>query len=142
MEKEIDSEYLIDDDKTLLDYDVIHDVLSSSYWSKGIPFELMKKSIDNSFCVGVYHNKAQVGFARVVTDFALSASLCDVFIIEKHRRKGLSKRLMEFIIDHPELKTIRSWRLATDDAHGLYSKFGFHISEHPEKLMERKQRVW
>lgn len=142
MELRINSEYFISDDKSLLNVEMIHDFLTDSYWSKGIPFDLVKKAIDNSFCVGVYHKNTQIGFARVVTDFTLSASLGDVFVLENHRGKGLSKEMMSFLINHPRLKTIRTWRLATNDAHGLYSQFGFKQIEHPEKFMERKQKVW
>lgn len=142
MEKIIDSNYSISDDKSKLDLKVIHTFLSTTYWSAGIPFDLMKKSIDNSFCAGVYFGKEQVGFARVVSDFSLSALLGDVFILEKHRGKGLSKHLVEFVINHPEFKTIRAWRLGTNDAHGLYTKFGFKLIEHPERYMEYKRKIW
>ena len=142
MEIIINQDYRLSDVKSELDLNLIHSFLDRSYWSKGIPFELMKKSIDNSFCVGVYFQNQQVGFARVTTDFALSALLGDVFILEEHRGKGLSKHLMNFLMNHPQFKTIRSWRLCTDDAHGLYSQFGFRAIEHPEKFMERKQKVW
>jgi predicted GNAT family N-acyltransferase len=142
MKKIIDQDYQISDDRSKLDLKIIHSFLNQSYWSKGIPFDLMKKSIDNSFCLGVYYKDTQVGFARVITDYSTSAFLGDVFIIEEYRGKGLSKHLMEFLINHPEFKTIRTWRLGTDDAHGLYSQFGFKVVEHPEKFMERKQKVW
>jgi GNAT superfamily N-acetyltransferase len=142
LETKIDSEYFVSDEKSRLDFEAIHKFLSQSYWSKDIPFELMKKSIEHSFCAGVYHKTVLVGLARVITDYALSAFLGDVFIIKEHRGIGLSKHLINFLIDHPEFKTIRSWRLGTNDAHGLYSRFGFKTVEHPENLMERKQKVW
>ncbi len=141
MELRIDSDYFISDEKSLLDLKVIHDFLTNSYWSKGIPVELVKKAIDNSFCAGVYFKNTQIGFARVVTDFTLTALLGDVFILENHRGKGLSKQMMNFLIGHPKLKSIRTWRLATNDAHGLYSQFGFHVIENPENFMERKIKV-
>ena len=142
MELRIDSDYFISDEKSLLDLKVIHDFLTNSYWSKEIPVELVKKAIENSFCVGVYFGNMQIGFARVVTDFTLTALLGDVFILENHRGKGLSKQMMNFLIGHPKLKSIRTWRLATNDAHGLYSQFGFHVMENPENFMERKIKVW
>jgi N-acetylglutamate synthase-like GNAT family acetyltransferase len=118
--------YEISADKKLLDLAVIHDFLASqSYWAKGIPFEVMEKSITNSLCFGVYHQGKQVGFARVVTDYATIAYVGDVFIIEPYRGKGLGKRLIKTIIDHPGLRGLRLWFLGTRDAHDLYGKYGF-----------------
>lgn len=142
MEKIISENITISDDKSLLQLEVIHAYLTRSYWNEGVPIDFVKKAIDNSFCVGVYHEQKQIGFARVVTDFVISAYLGDVFILEDYRGKGLSKYLMEFLLTHPELSNIKAWRLATKDAHTLYSKFGFVPVEKPERMMERKTKLW
>ncbi len=126
----------ISTDKSLLDIEVIFNFLSTSYWAKGRSLQVIKKSIQNSLCFGVYLGKKQVGFARVVTDYATFAYIADVFILEDHRGKGFSKKLMEIIIGYPELKNIRRWMLATKDAHNLYNKFGFQLLKNPERFME------
>lgn len=128
--------YSISDDKSRLDIDVIHSFLTQSYWAQGIPLELVVRSIENSLCVGVYLEQAQVGFARVVSDRATFAYLGDVFILEAHRGKGLSKRTLEFILQHPELAGLRRWILMTADAHELYKQFGFRVAVRPEDVME------
>ena len=116
---------LISDDKSLLDLDVIHGFLAGSYWSEGIPRELLERAIENSISFGVYESGRQVGFARVITDRVTFAYLADVFVLESYRGRGLSKRLMQVIISHPELQGLRRWHLVTRDAHGLYRRFGF-----------------
>jgi GNAT superfamily N-acetyltransferase len=126
----------ISTDKSLLDIEAIYNFLSGSYWAKGRSLEVMKKSIQNSLCFGVYFNKKQVGFARVVTDYAIFAYIADVFILEAHRGKGFSKKLIKSIIGYPELKRIKRWMLATKDAHDLYNKFGFQPLKNPERFME------
>lgn len=134
-----EDEYAISTDKKRLDLAMIHDFLANqSYWSKDIPFEVMKKSIENSLCFGVYHQDRQVGFARVVTDYATTAYVGDVFILEPYRSRGLGKRLVKAIVDHPELEGLRLWFLGTKDAHDLYRKYGFKkVAETPamERLM-------
>ena len=142
MRKSIEDNYSISDDKASLDVKTIHGFLRNSYWNKGIPIELVQKSIENSFCIGVYYNTEQIGFARVVTDFAINAYLADVFILEEHRGKGLSKQMMDFIFEHPQLQNIKAWRLLTADAHGLYAKYGFKAPKFPERVMERKIKIW
>ncbi len=134
----IDSEYTISTEKETLDIKVIHNFLSNSYWAKDIPIEILKRSIENSFCFGVYYKHEQIGFARVVTDYASFAYLGDVFILDVHRGKGLSKKLMEYIMTHPELQGLRAFYLRTRDAHGLYKQFGFHAIFKPENFMEIK----
>jgi len=120
------NEYEISTDKKRLDLALVHDFLAKeSYWAKGIPVEVMKKSIDNALCFGVYHRDRQIGFARVITDFATTAYVGDVFIIKPYRGRGLGKRLMETIVNHLELQGLRLWFLGTKDAHGLYEKYGF-----------------
>ncbi len=129
-------EYLISTDKAKLQLNVIHNFLSNSYWAKDISIEKVKKSVQNSFCFGVYNGKDQIGFARLVTDYATFAYLADVFILEKYRGNGLSKWLMETILECSELQGLRSWMLKTLDAHGLYKQFGFNEPEFPERVME------
>lgn len=128
-------EYSISTDPSLLNIDVIHHYLSlESYWAKGIPRDVVIKSIENSVCFGLYCHQQQVGFARVITDKATFAYLADVFILEEHRGKGLSKWLITVIQAHPELQGLRRWLLGTRDAHGLYEKMGWtHFDEEVSK---------
>jgi len=132
-------EYLISDDKEKLNVLFIHQYLSKeSYWAQNIPEEIVRRSIDNALCFGVYYNYEQIGFARTITDKATFAYLADVFIIEKFRGKGLSKWLMEAIHAHPDLQRLRRWMLATKDAHGLYAQFGWSALSAPERMMEKR----
>ncbi len=133
---------LLSTDKRKLQIKVIHKFLTESYWCSGIPLDIVKTQIKNSFCAGLYNDSEQIGFARVVTDYTSHAYLCDVFILENYRDKGLSKMLMEYVFKHPKLKKIRAWRLATRDAHGLYTKYGFTPEINPERLMVRKTKTW
>jgi GNAT superfamily N-acetyltransferase len=130
-------DYLISTDKALLDLKVIHDFLSQSYWAAGIPVEIVQSSIANSLCFGVYKGSRQIGFARIITDFATFAYLADVFILEEFRGQGLSKWLMEIIVSHPDLQGLRRWMLATRDAHELYRRYGFNEINIPERWMEK-----
>jgi GNAT superfamily N-acetyltransferase len=131
-------EYLISTDLSRLDVALIHKFLSNeSYWAVGRRVEVVRRSIDNSLCFGIYRKTEQVGFARVVTDFATFAWLADVFVLPKHRGHGLAKWLMEVILAHPELQGFRRWVLATKDAHSLYAQFGFIPLHRPERWMER-----
>ena len=128
--------YEIDWDKSRLDIPVIHRFLSESYWSPGLPLDVLKRAINGSLCVGVYRGETQAGFARVVTDQATFAYLCDVFVLEEHRGRGLSKRLMEAVMSLPELQGLRRFTLVTRDAHGLYEPFGFQVAARPQGIME------
>lgn len=131
--------YTLSTNKTSLQIPVIHQYLSTeSYWAANIPISIVKKSIEGSLCFGIYHtaSQQQVGFARVITDNATFAYLADVFILANHRKKGLSKWMMEKIVQHPNIKTVRRFMLATKDAHELYKKFGFNSIEKPERLMQ------
>jgi N-acetylglutamate synthase-like GNAT family acetyltransferase len=131
--------YSISTNLTDMDIDMIHDYLSNSYWAKGIPKGVLEKAINNSLCFGVFSKSGeQIGFARIITDSATFAYLADVFILESHQGKGLSKWLMKNIISHPELQGLRRITLATKDAHGLYEKFGFKPLANPQIFME----VW
>jgi GNAT superfamily N-acetyltransferase len=130
--------YSISTDRARLDLEVIHDYLSKeSYWATGRSMETIKRSIENSVAFGVYKGTEQVGFARVITDYATFAWLADVFILDAARGQGLGKWLVEVILAHPELQGFRRWVLATKDAHELYSRFGFEELKRPERWMER-----
>jgi GNAT superfamily N-acetyltransferase len=130
-------EFLISTDPARLDLDVVHGFLTNCYWAKGIPREVVARSIEHSLCFGIYEDSgAQVGFARVVSDFATVAYLGDVFVLESHRGRGLSKWLMQCVVEHPALQNLRRWILLTRDAHALYSKFGFTPVNAPERYME------
>jgi GNAT superfamily N-acetyltransferase len=133
-------EFLISTDRERLSLDVVHGFLTNCYWAKGIPREVVARSIEHSLCFGVYQEGgAQIGFARVISDFATLAYLGDVFVLESHRGRGLSKWLMDGIMRHPALANLRRWILLTRDAHGLYSQFGFTGVETPERYMELHQ---
>ena len=131
------NEYTISTDKSRLDIGVIHNFLDTSYWAAGRSVETIRRSIDNSLPFGIYTGDAQVGFARVITDYATFAWIADVFVLDQHRGKGLSKWLMDVILSHPELQGFRRWVLATKDAHELYRKFEFTELTRPERWMER-----
>ena len=127
--------YLISTDKNKIDLDYVHGFLTRSYWTPGIAREKVKRAIEGSMCFGVYQNEQQVGFARVITDQASFAYLCDVFIDEAHERKGLGKWLVETILAYPGLQSLRRVMLATRDAHPLYEKCGFTMLSNPERWM-------
>ena len=122
--------------KKQLDIDFLHQFLTNVYWAKGRSVAEIKKCIRHSLNFGVYLNGKQIGYARVVTDYVVFAYLLDVFIDEKYRGRGYSRVLMENILINARLRTIKIWRLGTDDAQGLYARFGFKAAKHPEKLME------
>ena len=130
-------DYTISTDKVRLDLNVIHSFLDTSYWAAGRSVATIRRSIENSIPFGLYKGDQQVGFARVITDYATFAWIADVFILEPFRGQGLSRWLMEVIIGHPELQGFRRWVLATKDAHELYRKFGFTELKLPERWMER-----
>jgi GNAT superfamily N-acetyltransferase len=132
------SDFLISTDKNKLDLKLIHRFLSNdSYWAKGRTLDVVVRSVENSLSFGLYKNSQQIGFARVVTDYATFAWVADVFILNEHRGQGLAKWLMETITSHPELQGFRRWVLATKDAHELYRQFGFIGLKRPERWMER-----
>ena len=128
---------IISSEKKMLDLHFIHNFISNSYWAKGRTIEEVKICIDNSLNFGVYLNGKQIGYARVVTDYIVFAYLMDLFIDENYRKKGYSKLLMEYIMTNTLLKNVKAWKLATQDAHFLYEKFGFKLIEKPEKMMEK-----
>ena len=129
--------YTISTDPRRLDLSLIHQFLSiDSYWAKGRGFETVQRSIENSLAFGVYEGARQIGFARVVTDYATFAWLADVFILPTWRGKGLSKWLVSTILGHPALQGFRRWMLATSDAHELYRRFGFSEISEPKIIMQ------
>ena len=129
--------YTISTDQQKLDVALIHEFLSKeSYWAQGRPIEIVRRSIANSLAFGVYDGNQQVGFARVVTDYATFAWLADVFILPQCRGNGLGKWLVGAIVSHPQLQRLRRWMLATNDAHELYRRFGFREIPEPARLME------
>ena len=130
-------EVTVSTDPQRLDMPLIHRFLSEdSYWARGVPRAVVEKSVRHSLCFGVYRHDRQIGFARVVTDFAVFGHLMDVFIVPEERGKGLSKLLLGCIMAHPELQGFRLWQLGTKDAHGLYTQFGFRPLAEPERSME------
>jgi GNAT superfamily N-acetyltransferase len=129
--------FLISDDPARIDARAAHAYLSRSYWAEGIPFQTVERSIRHSMPFGVYEpGGAMVGFARVITDRATFAYIGDVYILEEHRKRGLSKALMRCILSHPDLQGLRRWMLMTRDAHGLYRQFGFENPAKPQNVME------
>lgn len=128
--------FSISTDRSKLDHAAIHEFLAGSYWAKGIPREIVDRSIEGSLCFGLYEDGRQIGFARVITDFATFAYLADVYVLESHRGRGLATWLMESILAHPDLAGLRRWMLVTRDAHPLYRKVGFRDLAHPERIME------
>jgi len=129
----------ISSDKTRLDIDFIHAFLTNAYWAKGRSKEAVIRTIDHCLCFGIYLNGQQIGFTRVLTDYVVLGYLMDVFIDEKHRGKGYSKRLLKAIFNDPALVCIENWTLKTGDAHGLYEQFGFKVITDTEKWMTRKR---
>ncbi|ACU03846.1 MULTISPECIES: GNAT family N-acetyltransferase [Pedobacter] len=128
--------FVFSDDKNKIDPIAIHHYLSTqSYWAKDIPIEIVKTSIENSLCFGIYKDSKQVGFARWITDKATFGYLADVYVDEAYRGQGLSKKLMSLMLFHKDLQGLRRYMLATLDAHGLYAQFGFKAVEHPERIM-------
>ncbi len=132
--------FTINTDHARLDLDAVYDFLSTSYWARGIPRDVMERSIAHAIPFGIYEGTRQVGFARVVTDRATVAYIGDVFVLEPWRGRGLSRWLMECMLAHPELQGFRRWFLLTSDAHGLYEKFGFTPLAAPDRWMEKHAR--
>jgi len=130
-------EYVISTDPARIDMEVVCDFLARAYWAVGRPRERTERAFTHSLVFGVYDGERQVGLARVVTDYSIVAYLCDVFIHEDYRDQGLGKWLVETVVSHPDLKDVRRWLLATDDAHGLYAKYDFKALDHVENWMQR-----
>ena len=130
-------EYLVSSDRGLVDLAVVHGFLTRSYWSPGISAEDVARSIRHSLPFGLYRGGRQVGFARVVTDYVKLAYVADVFVLEEARGEGLGKLLVEAVLSHPRLQGVWRWLLVTQDAHGLYRRFGFAELDRPDRYMER-----
>jgi GNAT superfamily N-acetyltransferase len=128
---------LVTTDPEKLDVDAIHAFLTRAYWCEGIPREIVERALRQSLCFGLFDATAQIGLARVVTDYAVFAYLCDVYVLESHRGRGLGKWLIECVMAHPQLQGLRRFNLATRDAHSLYAQFGFQPLRQPEAHMER-----
>jgi GNAT superfamily N-acetyltransferase len=129
--------YVISADPARLDTLAIHGYLRRSYWSEGIPFEIVDRAVNASLCIGAYDQDGQqVGLVRLISDFATFCFVCDVYVLEPHRGRGLSKAMMTMAMQHPKLQELRRWLLGTLDAHGLYRQFGFSALAHPERVME------
>ena len=118
------------------DWQLMHEVLSNTYWAKNIPFAVMQKAVQHSLSFALFYETQQVGFARVITDKATFAYLADVFIVESMQGQGLAQFLLNEIVRHPQLQGLRRFLLATKDAHTLYSKFEFKPLQAPEVFME------
>jgi GNAT superfamily N-acetyltransferase len=131
--------YTVSTDKARLDLDLVHRWLSEkSYWAQGRSRDVVERSIEHSLAFGAYLGDEQVGFARAVTDYTTFAWLCDVFVDEGHRGRGVGKLLVRSVTAHPELQGLRLMVLATRDAHGLYETHGgFHVMSAPERWMVR-----
>ena len=129
-------EYCVSSDPNRLDLTTVHDYLSKSYWSPGIPIEVIKRAMEGSICFCLFHRDSQIGFARVITDRATFAYLCDVYVLDDYQRQGLGHWLMEVVTSHPDLQGLRRFVLVTRDAHRLYERFGFLPLARPEGYME------
>jgi GNAT superfamily N-acetyltransferase len=128
---------LVTTDPAKQDVAAIHAFLTRAYWCEGIPRDIVERAVRNSLCFGLFDGAAQIGLARVVTDYTTFAYLCDVYVLESHRGRGLGKWLIECVMAHPQLQGLRRFSLATRDAHGLYAQFGFQPLAKPEAFMER-----
>lgn len=136
MHEKLERDLIVSTDPEKIDLDVVHGFLTSCYWARGIPREVVMRSIEHSLCFGAYAGQAQVGFARVVTDYATFAWIGDVFVVEPYRGRRVSTALMDAIFGHPGLQGLRRWMLATRDAQGLYARYGFKPLAAPERFME------
>ncbi|AJQ93712.1 GNAT family N-acetyltransferase [Gynuella sunshinyii] len=131
------TDYQFSSDPKDMDVSAIHQFLSRSYWSEGLPMSVLQKAMKNSMCFGIFtSDRQQVGFARMITDKATFAYLADVYILEAHRGKGLSKWLVKNILEHPDLQGLRRILLATRDAHELYARFGFEAVQDAKPFMQ------
>ena len=132
-------ELCISTDPGRLDLAVVHGYLTRSYWAAGRSRELVARALQHSLCFGLYHEREQIGLARVVSDYATFAWLCDVFVLEEQQGQGLGKWLIGAVIAHPQLQGLRRMMLATRDAHGLYRQYGFAPLDEPARWMERRE---
>jgi GNAT superfamily N-acetyltransferase len=140
----VKDDFIISTDKSKLDIDSIHQFLSTkAYWCLGIPKTTVQRAIQHSLCFGVYQNEKQIGFARIITDYATIAYLGDVYILEEYRGQGLSKWLLDIIMGHPDLQGLRRWILLTGDVHGLYRQFGWtDLADHTRWMELHNKNVY
>lgn len=130
--------YTLTDDPARLDLHAMHAYLQRSYWAEQIPLEVLERAVRGSLCIGAYDaNRAQVGVARFISDYATFCYVCDVYVLEEHRGHGLAKEMMAMASEHPQLQGLRRWMLVTRDAHGLYRRFGFTSATNVDRYMER-----
>jgi len=129
-------QFTISTERIKLQLDEIYAYLSRSYWAAERSKEVVQRSIENSLCFGLFDDGRQIGFARVITDYAVLAHICDVYVLEAYQHKGLGKWLLSIVISHPDLQAIDKWSLATRDAHGFYRQFGFRELKRPDMQME------
>ena len=130
-------DFTVSTDREQINLNVVHGFLTECYWAEGIPREVVARSIENSLCFGVYTQGRQVGFARVIYDYATYAYVADVFVLESFRGHGLGKWMMKCIMQYPRLQGLRRWSLVTRDAQALYARFGFEPLKKPQNYMER-----
>src|SRR5581483_1062611 len=128
-------EFRLTADRARIDVDAVHAFLTRSFWAAGISRELVATSVLHSLCFGLFEGGRQIGFARVVTDYSTYAYLCDVFVLENYRGRGLGEWMIEYVMGHPGLQGLRRFQLVTRDAHGLYRRFGFTEPTNPERFM-------
>ena len=128
--------FQVSTDPARFDLDAIHAYLTASYWAEGVPRELIARSLDGSLAFGLYDAERQIGLARVITDRATFAYLCDVYVLEAYRGRQLGVWLMECVMAHPDMQGLRRVILATRDAHAFYARFGFTPTAKPQALME------
>ncbi|MGB8856475.1 MAG: GNAT family N-acetyltransferase [Burkholderiales bacterium] len=136
MQAWLKEDYLVSTDPSLLDVEAIHAFLTRSYWAEGIAKSVVARAIEHSLCFGLYQGKAQIGYARVITDRTAFAYLCDVYVLDAHRGKGLGKWLIECVVSHRDLQGVRRFCLFTKDAHGLYRRVGFTPMVNTDRYME------
>ena len=129
--------YRLTEDQAEIDVAAAHAFLTDSYWAKGIPLGTVAAGIAGSFCVAAQHHGRQVGMVRVITDFATTAYLTDVYVLASHRGQGLATAMLEHLRDHPRLQGLRRWMLFTTDAQPLYARAGWTLYPHPERVMVR-----
>ena len=143
---EIQKDIFFSSDKKDMDMELIYNFIYNSYWGNNRTFEEQKKAVESTLNFGLFHNDKQIAFTRVMTDFVFFAYILDVFVIDKYQGKGLSKLLMKHILEHEPIKNVDKWILATRDAHGLYTKFGFETIKNPsmimEKMSERAKKIY
>ncbi len=137
---ETNNGYLISTDKSKLNLDMIHQFLANeSHWARNIPADRVKKSIENSLCFGLYFEDKQIGFARVISDYSTIAYLGDLFILKEHRGQGLSRWMLEVIMNHPDLSGLKRWILVSKEAHDVYQQYGWAMVARPVNWVEMQE---